>query len=136
MTINQITGIIIDSAIAIHMKTGPGLFESVYETLLVYELEKRGLKVERQAPIPIIYDDIKMPDGFRADLIVEGIVLVEIKSVENLATVHYKQVLTYLRCSDLRVGLLINFGEEVLKKGIRRIVNDYAGPLPAASKQK
>lgn len=133
MTINQITGIIIDAAIAIHIKTGPGLFESVYETLLVYELQKRGLRVERQIAIPVIYDDLKMPDGFRADLLVEGVVLVEIKSVEKLASVHYKQVLTYLRCADLRVGLLINFGEEILKNGIRRIVNDYSGPLPAES---
>ncbi|MEA2554288.1 MAG: hypothetical protein QOJ65_2464 [Fimbriimonadaceae bacterium] len=133
MNVNQITGAVIDAAMKIHTQTGPGLFESVYETLLEYELTKRGYRVQRQVPIPVIYDGIKLPDGFRADLLVEGIVLVEIKSLELLAPVHYKQLLTYLRCADFRVGLLLNFGEEVLKNGIKRIVNDYVGPSPSES---
>ena len=124
MKINELSGIVVDCAMKIHMTLGPGLYESVYETLLVYELEKRGLRVERQAPIPVVYDEIKFPDGFRADLIVEGILLVEIKSLEALANVHYKQVLTYLRCANLPLGLLLNFGEEQMKNGIKRIVNN------------
>jgi len=132
MEINQITRAIIDCAMTIHNRVGPGLYESVYETLLEYELKKRGLSVERQCPIPLVYDDLKFPDGFRADLLVEGKVIVEIKSVEVLAPVHFKQVLTYLSCGDFRVALLINFGEEHLKNGIKRIVNNYAGPSPSA----
>jgi GxxExxY protein len=121
---NEITGIAIDCAMRIHTRLGPGLYESVYETLREYELKKAGLQVRRQFPIPVVYDDIKMEDGFRGDLLVEDFVLVEIKSVETLAPVHYKQVLTYLRCADLRLGLLINFGSNQLKEGVRRIVNN------------
>ena len=133
MHVNQITGKVIDCAMRIHTRLGPGLYESVYETLLEYELQKAGLRVQRQVPIPVIYDDLKLPDGFRADLLVEGIVLVEIKSLETLASVHYKQVTTYLRCSELHVALLINFGEEHLRDGIKRIVNNYEGASPSAT---
>lgn len=124
MKINEVSGIVVDCSMRIHMKLGPGLYESVYETLLVYELEKRGLRVERQVPIPVIYDEIKMPDGFRADLIVEGVLLIEIKSVEQLAPVHFKQVLTYLRCANMPLGLILNFGEDQMKNGIKRVVNN------------
>ena len=104
-------------------KTGPGLLETIYEVILAYELRKQGLSVERQVPLPIRYDDLVFEEGFRADLLVEGKVLVELKSVERLNRIHSKQVLTQLRLSDKRLGLLINFGETELKNGIQRIVN-------------
>lgn len=122
---NEITGIIIEESIKIHNDLGPGLFESVYEEVLCYRLVKRGLKVERQIPIPVIYEEIKLEIGFRADLIVEDEIVVEIKSVECLAPVHHKQLLTYLKLTTLKVGLLINFNEELLKNGIKRIVNNF-----------
>ena len=115
----------------IHTRVGPGLYESVYETLMEYEMQKSGLKVERQYPIPLVYDDLKFDDGFRADFLVEGCVIVEIKSLELLAPVHYKQVLTYLSCLDLQVALMINFGEEHLRNGIKRIVHKYVGRSPS-----
>jgi len=121
--INEISGIIVDSAYHIHTKLGPGLLESVYETILAKELEKRGLFVERQKSIPIIFDGISFEEGFRADLIVEKQIIVELKSVEQFAPVHSKQVLTYLRLLDCRLGLLLNFGAPVMKDGIKRIVN-------------
>lgn len=104
---------------------GPGLFESVYEEILHYELLKRDLYVQRQVDIPVFYDDLKMNIGFRADLIVEREVIVEIKSVENLNPVHFKQLTTYLKLSGCPVGLLINFNESLLKEGIRRVVNNF-----------
>ncbi|NTS40612.1 GxxExxY protein [Flavisolibacter sp. BT320] len=130
MQINTVTGAIIDESIKIHTDLGPGLLESVYEELLAYRLVKSGFTVKRQVPIPVIYEDIKMELGFRADLIVESCVIVEIKSVELLAPVHHKQLLAYLKLTGLTVGLLINFNEELLKKGLKRIVNNY---LPASS---
>lgn len=123
LEINDITYIIIEESIRIHSELGPGLFESVYEEILFYRLNKRGLLVKRQVAIPVIYEEIKMEVGFRADLIVENIVIVEIKSIECLAPIHSKQVLTYLKLTGLKVGLLINFNEELLKKGIKRIVH-------------
>ena len=123
MTENEITAIIIDCCIKIHKTLGPGLLESVYENVLVYELKKRGLVCESQKGIPIIYDDIRMDTGFRADLIVEDMVIIELKAVENLLPVHKKQLLTYLRLADKKVGLLINFNEELMKNGITRIAN-------------
>jgi GxxExxY protein len=123
MNENQLSKIILDVAFKVHTKTGPGLLETVYEVLLAYELRKQGLKVERQRPIPIRYDELVFEEGFRADLLVEDTVIVELKSVEELARVHSKQVLTQLRLSDRKLGLLINFGEIHLKDGIRRIVN-------------
>jgi GxxExxY protein len=123
MTKNEIATQIVDAAFKIHTKLGPGLLESVYEVALAHELKKRGLRVVRQAPIPIVYDDIKFDEGFRADLIVEDKVIVELKSVEAVLPVHKKQVLTHLRLTNLKLGLLINFGEELIKNGISRIVN-------------
>ena len=122
---NILSGQIIDTCIKIHRKLGPGLFESVYEEVLFYELATRqGLSVKRQQGIPVIYDNIKMEIGFRADLIVENKVLIELKSVEAVHKVHKKQVLTYLKLTGLKLGLLINFNENLLKDGITRIVNN------------
>lgn len=123
MTENEISKQIVDAAFKIHTQLGPGLLESVYEVVLAHELKKRGLRVVRQAPVPIVYDDIKFDEGFRADLIVEDKVIVELKSVETVVPVHKKQVLTHLRLTNLKLGLLINFGEELIKDGISRIVN-------------
>jgi GxxExxY protein len=124
MTENELSKIIVNSCYDIHVELGPGLLESVYEEILFYELVNQGLKVERQKPIPVIWDDIKMNIGFRADLIVENKVIVELKSVEILAPVHPKQLLTYLRITGLKLGLLINFNEKLIKNGITRIVNN------------
>ncbi|PYV84015.1 MAG: GxxExxY protein [Acidobacteria bacterium] len=115
MSENEIARIIVDVAFKIHTTLGPGLLESVYESAFSYELTKRGLKVLRQVGIPIVYESIRLEEGFRADLIVEDKVIVEIKSVEQIAAVHKKQLLTYLRLADKRLGLLINFGETLIK---------------------
>lgn len=123
MNENEIAAIIVNSAYDIHVKLGPGLLESVYEEIMSYELVKHGLKVERQKAIPLIWDDLKMDIGYRADLIVENNVIVELKSVEQIAPVHPKQLLTYLKIADKRLGLLINFNERLIKNGITRIVN-------------
>jgi GxxExxY protein len=124
MTENEIAKIVVDCCFKIHTTLGPGLFESVYEKALIYELEKRGLNFEQQKGIPVFYEDIKMELGFRADIIVENKVILELKSQEILAPVHSKQLLTYLRVSGLKLGLLINFGEALIKNGIHRIVNN------------
>ncbi len=121
---NEISKVIVDVAFHIHTQLGPGLFESVYEEIMNYELIERGLKVERQKTIPVVWNDISMEMGFRADLIVEDRVIVELKSVSELMPVHAKQLLTYLRLTDLRLGLLINFNESLIKNGIKRIAND------------
>jgi GxxExxY protein len=121
---NDITGIIIDVAMDIHRRLGPGLLESVYTAVLAHELRKRGLYVAVEVPIPVEWDNIHLEVVFRADLIVEGAVIVELKSVESVAPVHKKQLLTYLRLANKRVGLLINFGTELLKDGIHRVVNN------------
>src|SRR5713226_8877043 len=123
MTENEVAKQIIDVAFKIHTTFGPGLLESVYETIMAYELQKRGLRVRRQQAIPVVYEDVRMDLGFRADLIVENKVVVEIKSVEAIAPVHKKQLLTYLRLTDKRHGLLINFNVELIKNGISRVVN-------------
>ena len=123
MTENDIAKIIVDAAFQIHKRLGPGLLESVYEVVLAHELKKRGLRVKRQVPVAIVYDDIKFDEGFRADLIIEDKVIVELKSVENIVPVHKKQLLAYLRLSDKRLGLLINFGSELIRDGISRVVN-------------
>jgi len=123
MTENEVAKQIVDVAFKIHTTFGPGLLESVYETIMAYELQKRGLSVRRQQAIPVIYEDIRMDLGFRADLIVENKVVVEIKSVEAIAPVHKKQLLTYIRLTDKRLGLLINFNVELIKNGISRVVN-------------
>ncbi len=121
---NEIAKIIVDCCYQIHTKLGPGLLESVYETILCFELIQNGLKVECQKPIPVIWDNLKMDIGFRCDMIVEDIVIVEIKSVEKIAAVHPKQLLTYLRITNKKLGLLINFNEPLIKNGIVRIVNN------------
>ena len=123
MNENEIAKIIVDAAFQVHKRLGPGLLESVYEIVLGYELKKRGLKVERQVPVAIAYDDIKFDEGFRTDLIVEEKVILELKSVEKVGLVHKKQLLTYLRLADKKLGLLINFGSELIRNGISRIVN-------------
>ena len=115
--------IIVDAAYRVHKRLGPGLLESVYEIILAYELSERGLKVKRQVPVAIVYNDMKFDEGFRADIIVEDKVIVELKSVEKVVPVHKKQLLTYLRLADKRLGLLINFGSELIRDGISRVVN-------------
>lgn len=128
--IDDITGAIVDAAMQIHQKLGPGLLESVYEIVLARKLERRGFRVERQKAVRFEYDGVVFEEGFRADLLVENQVIVELKSVERLAPVHSKQLLTYLRLMRLQVGLLINFGGATLKEGLHRIVN---GLTPSAS---
>jgi GxxExxY protein len=120
---NEISKIIVNTCYNIHVKLGPGLFESVYEEILTYELLKQGLNISRQQPISVIWDQIKLDMGFRADLIVEDKVIIEIKSVETILNVHHKQLLTYLRLPDIKLGLLINFNEALIKNGITRIAN-------------
>jgi GxxExxY protein len=121
---NEIAKIVVSVAYNIHSTLGPGLFESVYETILEHELGyKYQLYVVRQAPIPVIWESTKMELGFRADMIVENKLIVELKSIESLAPVHYKQMLTYLKLSGIKLGLLINFNEELLKTGIKRVIN-------------
>ncbi|HMJ88882.1 MAG TPA: GxxExxY protein [Candidatus Acidoferrum sp.] len=123
MTENQISKQILDAAFRIHTTLGPGLLESVYEVILAHELRKGGFTVERQHPIAITYDGLRFDEGFRADLLVDHRVIVELKSIQAINAVHGKQVLTQLRLANLKLGLLINFGEEHLKNGIKRIVN-------------
>lgn len=123
MSENEVARIVVDTSLAIHKALGPGLFESAYEKILLYELRSRGLAVVNQVTLPIIWNNVVITPAFRADLIVEDIVLVELKSIDALAPVHAKQLLTYLKIADKRLGLLINFGEELIKNGIRRIVN-------------
>jgi len=124
MNENELSRIIVDIFYNIHKTLGPGLFESVYEEILCYELTKKGLNFTRQEPIPVVWDDKKLEIGFRADIIVESKVILELKSVEVLAPVHFKQLLTYLRLTGLKLGLLVNFNEVLIKNGIHRIVNN------------
>ena len=123
MSENEISKHILDAAFLLHSKLGPRLFESVYEVLLAYELRKKGLTVERQKPMSIVYDGIRFDEAFRPDLVVDGKVIVELKSLEALSAVHAKQLLTQLRLSGLKLGLLINFGQAHLKNRIKRIIN-------------
>ena len=123
MNENMIAKAIVDASFKVHKTLGPGLLESVYERVLAYELDGRGLRIQRQVPIPIVYESITFDEGFRADLIVEDKVIVELKSVETVAPVHKKQLLTYLRLADKRLGLLVNFGSEFIRDGITRVVN-------------
>ncbi len=123
MNENEIAKRVLDAAFIIHRELGPGLLETVYEVILAKKLTDMGLAVERQVPVPIRFEGIIFDEGFRADLIVERKVIIELKSVERLALVHSKQLLTYLRLSGCRLGLLINFGEVLLKDGIKRIAN-------------
>lgn len=123
MTENEIAKIVLDCAFEIHKTLGPGLLESVYEITLEFELKQKGLKVERQKVIPLIYKGLKFIESFRADLIVENKIILEIKSVEILYKVASKQLLTYLKLTDKKLGLLLNFNESLMKKGIIRVVN-------------
>jgi GxxExxY protein len=123
MTENEISKIVFDLCIKIHKKYGPGLFESVYEEIFCYELTKLNIEFVRQHPIPVIHEEVKLEIGFRADIIIENKVILELKSVERIADIHYKQLLTYLKLTDLKLGMLINFNVALIKDGIHRIVN-------------
>ena len=125
MTENEIAKQIFDAAFVVHTSLGPGLLESVYEVVLAYELKKKGLTPEPQKPMPILYDNIRFDEAFRSDVVVNGKVIVELKSVEALLPVHAKQLLTQLRLSDLKLGLLFNFGAAHLKNGIKRVINGH-----------
>ena len=124
MNENELSKIIVNACYKIHTKLGPGLLESVYEAILYFELTKLGLIVERQKPIPVVWEEIHLDIGFRLDLIVENKVIIEIKSVQQISNVHLKQLLTYLKITDLKLGLLVNFNEALIKDGIKRVVNN------------
>jgi GxxExxY protein len=124
MELDDVTGTIVDAAVGIHRGLGPGLLESAYEVVLAALLARRGLRVERQLPISFSFEGIEFEQAFRVDLLVEQRVVVEVKSVERIARVHPKQLLTYLRLMNLRVGLLLNFGAGTMKEGVKRVVND------------
>jgi GxxExxY protein len=126
--IEAIAAKVIETAMGVHIDVGPGLLESVYETLLATRLQKTGLHVDRQMPVKAKIDDIDFPDTFRADILVEGKLLIELKSVERLAPIHARQTLTYLRLLNLPLGLLINFGGITLKEGLKRVLNNYRNP--------
>ena len=130
MTENDITEIIIGCAIKIHKNLGPGLLESAYQECLFYELKQAGLKVEKEKPLPLIYEEVKLECGYRIDLLVENKVIVELKSVEALNDVHLAQILTYLKLSNNKIGLLINFNVTQLIKGLKRVINKYKKDLP------
>lgn len=123
MTENEIGKIVVDCAYQVHQKLGPGLLESVYEVALACEIRQRGLGVERQVAIPIVYGDLLFDEGFRADIVVGGLVMLELKSIEHVQPVHKKQLLTYLRLSNKRLGYLINFGADLIKEGLTRVSN-------------
>lgn len=127
-TENEIAREIVDVAFKIHTKLGPGLLESVYHKIMVYELQKRGLAVDAERPIQVVWDNMVFDIGFRADIIVEDLVIVELKSVEQVARVHKKQLVTYLRLADKRLGILVNFGAELIRDGIERVVNRLPEP--------
>lgn len=123
MTENEIANIVFEAALRVHKRLGPGLLESAYEECMFYELKKTNLKVEKQKALPLIYDEVRLEVGYRLDLMIEDKFIVEIKSVESLNDVHLAQILTYLRLSDCKLGLLINFNVNLLKSGVRRVIN-------------
>ena len=123
-TENEIAKLVVDLSFKIHVQYGPGLFESVYEEIFCYEWQKNGIPFKRQYPIPLIHENIKMDAGFKADIIIDDKVIIELKSIELLAPVHYKQVLTYLKLTGFKLGLLIKFNVPLIKDGIHRIVNN------------
>jgi GxxExxY protein len=125
---NKIGGVIVDASIEVHRLLGPGLLESVYESALAHELALRGLSVQSQVPIDVAYKGIRFEQGFRADLIVEKLVVIELKSVEQVSAAHRKQLQTYLRLTDLKLGFLLNFGASLMKEGIVRAVNGLSEP--------
>ena len=120
---NQLSKIIVDCCYRIHTKLGPGLLESVYVEILIYELRKAGLKCQKEVGIPVYYEDVKLDLGFRADLIVENLVIIELKSIEKVQPVHKKQLMTYLKLTGIKLGLLVNFNVNLIKDGIERVVN-------------
>lgn len=124
MTENGISGVVFDCALKVHKSLGPGLLESAYEECLFYELKKSGLSVEKQKPLPLVYEEVKLEIGYRIDLMVENKVVLEIKAVEALNDIHLAQVLTYLKLSNCKLGMLINFNVTLIKNGIRRVVNN------------
>ncbi|MBV9272829.1 MAG: GxxExxY protein [Verrucomicrobia bacterium] len=121
---NRIATEVVDSALKLHKHFGPGVYENVYEATLMYELKKRGFASRSQIPVPVVYDGISLDAGFKIDVLVNDLVILELKSVEKLEHVHFKQLLTYLRLTGLRLGLMINFGEAILKNDIHRVVNN------------
>ncbi|MCB2218799.1 MAG: GxxExxY protein [Bacteroidetes bacterium] len=123
MTENDISRKIIGAAIEVHKALGPGLFESAYQECLMYELIQQGLEVEKEIPMPVVYKDIKLDHGYRIDLLVEGKVVIEVKSLEGILPVHEAQILTYLKLGNFKLGLLINFNVDLLKNGVHRFVN-------------
>lgn len=123
MTEEEISKLVFESALKVHKALGPGLLESAYEECLFYELKKLDLKVEKQKPLPLIYDEVKMDVGYRVDIIVEDKFIIEIKSVEGLNEVHLAQILTYLRLTNCKLGMLINFNVKLLKDGVKRVIN-------------
>jgi GxxExxY protein len=123
MTENEIARVVVDAAYKVHTALGPGLLESVYHKVLLFELKRRGLRVDSQVRVPVVYDGVVIDEALVADLIVEGLVILELKAVERIDVVHKKQLLTYLRLADRRLGLLINFGAALIKDGITRVVN-------------
>jgi GxxExxY protein len=126
VTENEIAKSVVHAAYLVHTRLGPGLLESAYEAVMAYELDKAGLRYARQLPVPVVYENVRIDEGFRIDLLVEDLVIVELKSAEAVAPVHKKQLLTYLRLMDKRLGLLINFGSHLIKDGISRVVNGLA----------
>lgn len=126
MNIEQIAAIAVDSGLQVHRRLGPGLLETAYETVLAHVLTTRGLSVERQKPIAIRYDNLFIKEAYRADIIIEGKLLIELKTFDRLQPLHGKQVLTYLRFLDMPLGLLMNFSQETFKEGLRRIVNNHS----------
>jgi len=130
--LDQVTRRIIGAAIEVHKCLGPGLLESAYESCLAFELQQRGLKVERQKPLPVHYKDVELDCGYRLDLVVEDAVIVEIKAIEQLAPIHEAQLLSYLRLSRKTVGLLINFHVRILKNGLKRIVDRFPDSASSA----
>jgi GxxExxY protein len=121
---NEIGAIVVDCAVQIHMELGPGLLETVYEIVLAHQLQAKGLKVERQVPVPIVYQGIHFDEGFRADIIVDNKVILELKSVERVSKAQKKQVLTYLKLADMKLGFLLNFGAARMKEGISQIIKE------------
>ncbi len=120
---NNLSAEVVDAAVQVHSRLGPGLFESVYEVCLAHELTKRGFAVQRQVPICVVYDSIRFDEGFKADIIINDTLIIELKSIETILPVHKKQLLTYLKLADKKIGLLLNFGAPLMKNGIVRLVN-------------
>jgi iron complex transport system substrate-binding protein len=128
LDLNELTGAIVEASILIHRRLGPGVFESVYATVLAAARRKRGLRVERQRAVSFTFEGMRFDQGFRIDLVVEDCVIAEVKSLDRLGPIHRKQLLTYLRLTDRRVGLILNFGAETMKEGIKRVVNECCWP--------